>query len=801
MKRNICLTLLFLFVAGFSYAQEITFTETVHDFGEINEEDGDVSYDFKFINTGDQPLLIKEVITGCGCTSAKWAKKPYQPGAKGVIRVIYHPEGRKNASFNQVAEIFTNLKTVSTLTVSGKVNLIKHPYVNFYDPAAGEKKTLKAYTPKDDYELIMQRVREQIYATTNAATMDKNATSLLKQMTSEGSWPSIDYGCYFRTNWEPADHLQRIKKIAMAYTCPSSTLYGNQILFRAIDRGLHYWNDKKPTSYNWWYNQISAPKVMADILALMEAGDKKLSQSIVNGLMEQMAQSDPRKWTGANKMDIAIHHLIRGCVLRNDSIVSANVGEILEPIRITDGEGIRQDLSYQQHGPQIYIGGYGTVFVDNITKMAGLFTGTKYAMSNEQQELFSRFVRDTYLNVFRACYLDFSVTGRGVSRQNTLDYSNNLTFLQKMKELDPAHTAEYEAAYTRFSSKNPTVGRNDINKMYYCSDYMLQNRKNYDFSVRTSSVRTNKTESGNGENLYGTYMSEGATCIRVDGNEYLNIFPAWEWDKIPGTTTPVGEVKNNADWGKPGTSTFTGGASDGKYGVMTYDMNNYGVKARKGWFLFDKEIVCLGAGIKSATGKEITTSVNQCLLSGDVYSSDGTQVTKAVPGIRQSKGKTGWIWNNKIAYFFPEKSDISLKNGIQKGDWAKINFNQSDKEVALPVFNLWLTHGTDPQHAGYAYIVVPGINTPDEAARYDMQEVKIESNTADLQAVSSPALDMVQAIFYTPGTLNYGNIKVQAEKPCAVLIKGISTESPEIVVADPSQKETLEAGKDIKVIK
>lgn len=801
MKRNILLTLLFFFAFGFSYAQEITFTETAHNFGIIEEEDGDVSYDFKFINTGNQPLVIKEVITGCGCTSAKWSKKPYQPGAKGVIRISYHPEGRKNSTFNQVAEIFTNLKNVTALTVSGKVNLVKHPYVNYYDPVNGEKKTPPAFSPKNDYELIMQRVREQIYATTNVAVMDKNATSLLKQMNPEGRWPSIDYNCYFRTNWEPADHLQRIKKIAMAYTCPASSLYGNQVLFRAIDRALRYWNDKKPTSYNWWYNQISAPKVMADILALMEAGENKLSAGVIKGLMEMMEQSDPRKWTGANKMDIAIHHLIRGCVLRNDSIVSANISEILEPIKITDGEGIREDLSYQQHGPQIYVGGYGTVFVDNITKMAGLFTGTKYAMSQAQLELFSRFVRETYLNVFRACYLDFSVTGRGVSRQNTLDYSNNLTFLSKMKELDPANAAEYEAAYTRFSSKNAAYERSDRNKMYYCSDYMLQNRKNYDFSVRTSSVRTNKTESGNGENLYGTYMSEGATCIRVDGKEYLNIFPVWEWDKIPGTTVPVGEVKYTADWGKPGTSTFTGGVSDGKYGTMTYDMNNYGVKARKAWFFFDNEVVCLGAGIESSTDKEITTSINQCLLAGDVYASDGTQITKVTPGSGQVNENTRWIWHNKIAYIFPEKSNITVKNGIQKGDWAKINFNQSDKEIALPIFNLWITHGTNPQNAGYAYIVVPGITTPEVAARYNAGEVKIESNTADLQAVSSPALDMVQAIFYRPGTLTCGNLKIQADKPCAVLIKDASTESPEILVADPAQKETLETGKDVKIIK
>ena len=87
----------------------------------------------------------------------------------------------------------------------------------------------------------------------------------MKLMTPEGIWPQIDYKCFFRTNWEPADHLSRIKRMAMAYTCPESSLYGNQVLFRAIDKAVRAWNEYKPTSYNWWYNQISVPKIMADI--------------------------------------------------------------------------------------------------------------------------------------------------------------------------------------------------------------------------------------------------------------------------------------------------------------------------------------------------------------------------------------------------------------------------------------------------------------------------------------------------------------------------------------------------------
>ena len=801
MKRLTLFSLLSLFASSTLLAQELTFTETSHDFGAINEADGEVHYDFHFTNTGNAPLVIKQVITGCGCTSAKWSEKPYAPGDKGVIRVSYHPEGRKMEKFSQVTEVFTNLPNPATLTISGSVTLVKHPYVNYFDPTKGERKTPKTFTPKDDYELVLMRVRQNLYESTPVETMDKNATSLMKLMTPEGIWPQIDYKCFFRTNWEPADHLSRIKRMAMAYTCPESSLYGNQVLFRAIDKAVRAWNEYKPTSYNWWYNQISVPKIMADILALMEAGESKLSDGAVHGFMEMMEQSDPRKWTGANKMDIAIHHLIRGCVLKNDSIVSTNVKEFFEPVCITDGEGIRADMSYQQHGTQLYIGGYGSVFVVNIANTAGRFTGTRFALSDEQIKLFSEFVRNTYLNVFRSHYMDFSVCGRSVSRAKTLDPGNYAFLFNKMKEIDPTHADYYDMASQRFSQNNGTIGRTHHNQMFYLSDYMLHNRKRFDFSVRAVSNRTCRSESGNGENLLGTYLSEGATNIRVTGDEYYNIFPVWEWDKIPGTTTPAGEVENHNDWGVAGTAEFVGGVSDGLYGVMAYGMNDYGMKANKGWFMFDNEIVCLGSGIESQTDKDINTSINQCHLVGDVYATTAGKMGKMIPNSRLDSEFSGWIWHNKIGYFFPDSISMHLKNEQQQGKWSKINFNQSDQLVSMPVFNLYVSHGKKPKGEKYAYYIVPGIASPASLTAYNPTNVPIISNEANLQAVYNQQLDILQIIFWEAGTLQHGQIKVEADVPCVVMIKGTTTYRPEVLLSDPTQKNKLTYGKEVRVIK
>lgn len=123
MKRILTLGIVLLTANSLLPAQEITFSETKFNWGTVQEKDGNVSHDFRFVNTGDKPLTIKNIITGCGCTSSEWADKVYRPGEEGTIRLVYHPEGRTENSINLVAEIYTNraAKEVVTLEMSGEI--------------------------------------------------------------------------------------------------------------------------------------------------------------------------------------------------------------------------------------------------------------------------------------------------------------------------------------------------------------------------------------------------------------------------------------------------------------------------------------------------------------------------------------------------------------------------------------------------------------------------------------------------------------------------------------------------------
>lgn len=75
-------------------AQEtIKFDKTVHDFGNVPEQGGPVTYAFEFINTGNAPIIIQDVAASCGCTTPGWSKEPIAPGGRGFVKATFTPSG------------------------------------------------------------------------------------------------------------------------------------------------------------------------------------------------------------------------------------------------------------------------------------------------------------------------------------------------------------------------------------------------------------------------------------------------------------------------------------------------------------------------------------------------------------------------------------------------------------------------------------------------------------------------------------------------------------------------------------
>ena len=108
-------------LASASAQAVITFQKTTHDFGHFTE-DKPVSYKFVFENTGNEPLVIQQAISSCGCTVANFTKSPIKPGEKGEINVTYNGKGKMPGRFKKVITIRTNASnSLARIYITGEM--------------------------------------------------------------------------------------------------------------------------------------------------------------------------------------------------------------------------------------------------------------------------------------------------------------------------------------------------------------------------------------------------------------------------------------------------------------------------------------------------------------------------------------------------------------------------------------------------------------------------------------------------------------------------------------------------------
>ncbi len=87
-------------------AAKMSFKEETYDFKEI-PEGPQVTHEFKFTNTGKEPLVLSNVRASCGCTTPSWPKEPILPGKDAAILVTYNTQGRPG-NFSKSITITSN---------------------------------------------------------------------------------------------------------------------------------------------------------------------------------------------------------------------------------------------------------------------------------------------------------------------------------------------------------------------------------------------------------------------------------------------------------------------------------------------------------------------------------------------------------------------------------------------------------------------------------------------------------------------------------------------------------------------
>lgn len=98
----------------------IEFEELEFDFGEVIEGQK-VVHEYRFTNTGENPLVITSAKGSCGCTVPEYPKDPISPGASAVITVNFDSEGRVGPANKTVTLQANTSPNTHTLILKGNV--------------------------------------------------------------------------------------------------------------------------------------------------------------------------------------------------------------------------------------------------------------------------------------------------------------------------------------------------------------------------------------------------------------------------------------------------------------------------------------------------------------------------------------------------------------------------------------------------------------------------------------------------------------------------------------------------------
>lgn len=631
----------------------------------------------------------------------------------------------------------------------------------------------------NDIAVLKQRMTKELLASTNP----QRASDLLETMREDGTWTDVPYNDKGPGNWKAAQHLNNVLTMVRWYRSMKAVTPEKKNLQDAVFSSLDYWLENDPENSNWWWNVIGIPRRMADICLLM---DDDLDGWRREKALEITARGK-LSMTGANLADVASISIARGIVERNEELIAKAVGLMVGEIKVSLGEGIQPDFSFHQHGALLYNHGYGAVFLSNCAELANLVKDTAFAFPPEKIELVCRLILEGNQWMIRYGTKDYGATGRGITRPSGKSHSAGYLkpIIRDMLTLSTHHEPEFRNIIIRMDGtvNAPLIG----NRHYWRSDYMVHHRERYFMSVRMFSNRLFNTDGpSNQEGLKSHHLSDGCTYIMKLGLEYQDIFPVWDWQKIPGTTveqTPElqGDIKVK------GTTSFVGGVSNGYYGVAAFDMERFGLRARKSWFFFEGEMICLGTGINCDSEYPVVTTMNQCHLAGDVAISMQGDLNLLEQG-SHTINNVDWVYHDRIGYVFPEPASLHLDNEERSGSWWDINHVYSKDTVKEDVFTLWTDHGSSPHNAEYAYIVLPYAEWERVKSYADNTPVRILSNEPGCQAVMRGDPTIIGIAFYEPKTLTvYNGMSVTVDKPCLLLMRDYGSEV-EITASNPENK-------------
>ncbi len=648
-----------------------------------------------------------------------------------------------------------------------------------------------ALADMDDFGRIKERIVAGLIA---EAAHDEQVQDLLETLKPDSTWPGIDYQDVSREAFEHRFHSNNMVTLALAYRHPDSAYHKNKQVKNTLIKALAFWVQNDFFCENWWHNQIGTPRNLVTIMLLVgdelpgEIVDK--AQPIIGRAHLDASGARP----SGDRIKIAAI-LAKNLLFTGDREQFARVMEVIEgEIKFSTGHrGMQHDYSFHHRLDRVNNTlSYGLGYAHAFAEWAALVRDTEHAFSDEKiHQLIDYYLDGICKQMVYGRSNDPATKNRDISRERSSNIHGIEIIEQLLMASDYRKDELQRIMAIRKGDASPSMS---FARFFWQTEYYVHQRPDWFTSVRMHSVRNRNMEQPyNSEGLKNHHRGDGTNYLSITGDEYFNIAPVYDWQKIPGATImqkpdmpPPSEIQ------KEGLTEFVGAVTDGRYGAVACDFASPHdpLRAKKAWFFFDDEYVCLGAGIDARASLPVATTLNQCYLRAAPFAKSSNFYGE-IPQGEHLLRDIRWIYHDRVGYIFPEPTTVYLLNDVATGTWYDIN-RQTDspkEKVHKNVFKLWLDHGTRPEKAVYEYIVMPATTEPELEAALNSKDIDILSNSEKLQAVRHNTLGICQLVFHQFGEIEIAqDLKIGMDHPGLVMITLEGSDITKLTVADPSRK-------------
>jgi hyaluronate lyase len=622
-------------------------------------------------------------------------------------------------------------------------------------------------------------------------------------------WSDLPFASHVSANITTT--FQRLQAMALGWATPGTTTFGNSTLAAAVIGGLDWMNTNvyttTATEYdNWFHWEDSGPIALNNTEVLLYPA---LTATQISNYCAAVDRFSPGGagahfgWmTGANTADKVLAVSMRAILGKSSALLTSATNN-LSPVflYVTSGDDFYADGSFVFHsnGSGVsgiaYNGHYGEVLLGDIPTIVDLFQGSAWQITDPGlTNVYNWCINSFEPFIYHGAMMDM-VRGRIVSwstETESQDASSTTSAIHKIAQFAPPASATVLSNW--LGSPQVPPGQYNFPSM----DRVLALRSGFGIGISMYSSRIANYESINTGNLHGWHQGDGMTYLYIGSTENQfnsDFWPTVDPYHLPGTTAETNTLGNSASEANTSSQSWVGGAQVAKtYGVagMSLAAVSTSLVAKKSWFMFDNEIVCLGAGITSGDSPGVHTTAENRRLGNPIPSTpftlNGTAITPTVGWSSNLPSATpSWCaLSGTGGYYFPAgNSNLQATFTANTGSWVQINSTDADSSSHTDNYlKLWFNHGSKPTNSSYSYVILPNMSATSVSNYALNPDIIILTNTPFVQAVKKPSLGVVEANFWTNGASSIDLITVNGS---ASVITSETSSNISVGVSDPTQ--------------